>query len=170
MNRAFKYRLYPNQSQIEQLNKTFGCCRFVYNQMLALQESNYQLGIKHMSRYDANKYVNRILKKDYPFLKEVDKFSLTNAVYALENGYQKFFQKQGRHPKYKNKHHVKRSYTTNFTNNNIVVIDRIIKLPKLGKVKAVIHRKAEDNWTLKSATISQERDGTYYCSVLYEID
>ncbi|MDD3797152.1 MAG: helix-turn-helix domain-containing protein, partial [Lachnospiraceae bacterium] len=94
MNRAYKYRIYPNKEQEQLLSSTFGSCRFVYNQILALLAANYKAGIKHLSRFDANKYVNNTLKKEYPFLKEVDKFALTNAVYALENGYQKFFKKQ----------------------------------------------------------------------------
>ena len=170
MNKAYKYRIYPNKTQQEQLAKTFGCCRFVYNQILALQEENYKNNIKHMSRFDANNYCNHVLKTDYPFLKEVDKFSITNAIYSLEIGYQKFFQKKGGYPKFKSKHSAKRSFTTNCTNNNIEVLEFIIKLPKLGKVKAVVHRTVPDGYQLKSATISQERDGTYYCSVLYEYE
>ena len=105
MNKAFRFRLYPNKEQEEQTIKTVGCCRFVYNQMLAVQEENYKSGIKHMSRIDSNNYVNRILKQKYEFLKEVDKFALTNSVYALENGYKKFFRKEGGHPRFKSKHH-----------------------------------------------------------------
>lgn len=168
MNRAYKYRIYPNKKQEQLLACTFGSCRFVYNQILALQESNHEAGIKHMSRFDSNKYVNQILKKECSFLKEVDKFALTNTVYALEKGYERFFKKQGGHPKFKNKHRAKRSYTTNFTNGNIAVDNNFIKLPKLGKVKASIHRRTPEDWKLKTATITQERDGTYYCSVLYE--
>ena len=170
MNRAYKYRIYPTKVQEQQLAGTFGSCRFVYNQMLALQDANYKAGVKHLSRSDANNYVNNTLKKDYPFLKEVDKFALTNAVYAMENGYQKFFKKQGGYPRFKNKHRAKRSYTTNFTNGNIAVEETHIKLPKLKKIKASVHRKAPKEWKLKSATVSQERDGSYYCSVLYEFE
>ena len=119
---------------------------------------------------DANNYVNRELKEQYSFLKEVDKFALTNAVYALENGYKRFFQKKGGHPNFKSKHHSGRSYTTNVTNHSISLGATYIKLPKLGKVKAVIHRKAPENWILKSATITKEKDGTYYCAILYEYE
>ena len=61
-------------------------------------------------------------------------------------------------------------YTTNVTNHNISLGATYIKLPKLGKVKAVIHRKAPENWILKSATITKEKDGTYYCAILYEYE
>jgi len=123
-----------------------------------------------MSAFDANNHCNRVLKTDYPFLKEVDKFAITNSIYALETGYQRFFKKQGGYPKFKNKHRSKRSFTTNFTNNNIEVLDQVMKLPKLGKVKAIVHRSVPDLYKLKSATVSQETDGSYYCSVLYEYE
>ena len=45
-----------------------------------------------------------------------------------------------------------------------------IRLPKIGKVKAVIHRLPEKDWKLKSATITEESDGTYYASVLFEYE
>ena len=170
MNKAYKYRIYPNKTQEQQLARTFGCCRFVYNQILALQETNYKNNIKHMSKFDMNNYCNHVLKAEYPFLKEVDKFAVTNSICFLETGYQRFFKKQGGYPRFKNKHRSRKSYTTNFTNNNIEVLEREIKLPKLGKVKAVVHRAAPSGYHLKSATVSQERDGSCYCSVLYEYE
>lgn len=73
-NRAIVYRLYPNQKQKEQLSKTFGCVRFVYNKILNLQEENHKKGIKHLSKFDANTYCNHELKKEFEWLKEVDKW------------------------------------------------------------------------------------------------
>lgn len=62
------------------------------------------------------------------------------------------------------------SYTTNYTNGNIAVLAGEIKLPKLGKVGAVVHRRAPEDWRLKQATVSRESDGSYYVSVLYEYE
>lgn len=47
--------------------------------------------------------------------------------------------------------------------------NRYIKLPKIGKVKAVIHRQPEADWIIKSATVSQDSDGKYYASVLLNL-
>ena len=55
------------------------CCRFVHNQMLTIQQERYKNGEKHLSKFQANTYCNQHLKKEYPFLKEVDKFALTHA-------------------------------------------------------------------------------------------
>ena len=63
-NKAFIYRIYPDKNQEQQLQKTFGCCRFVYNSILALQEERYKAGEKHLSKTEANSYCNRVLKED----------------------------------------------------------------------------------------------------------
>lgn len=169
-NKAIVYAIYLNNIQNEQCQKTFGCCRFVYNQILTVQQDRHKSGEKHLSKMSANTYCNQHLKTAYPFLKEVDKFALTNAVYHLSGGYDRFFKRLGGFPKYKNKHKAKKSYTTNFTNNNIEIGNNYIKLPKLGKVKAKIHRSPDRDWKIKSATITQNRDNTYRVSILFEYE
>lgn len=166
-NRALVYTIYPNEKQNIQCQKTFGCCRFVYNQMLDVQKERHENGEKHLSKTKANTYCNQHLKKKYPFLKEVDKFALTNAIYHLEDGYDCFFKHLSRFPKYKCKHKAKRSYTTNITNGNIEISDNSIKLPKLGWVKAKIHRRPKEDWKLKSVTVTQNRDDSYQVSILF---
>ncbi len=169
-NKSYIYVIYPNKKQAELCQKTFGCCRFVYNQMLSVQQERYKNGEKHLSKLSANNYCTQHLKKEFLFLKEVDKFALNNAVFHLADGFDRFFKKQGGYPKYKNKHKAKKAYTTNFTNNNIEIGDNYVKLPKLGKVKAKIHRKPNKSWKLKSATITQNSDDTYQVSVLFEYE
>lgn len=166
-NKALVYTIYPNEKQNIQCQKTFGCCRFVYNQMLDVQKERHENGEKHLSKTKANTYCNQHLKKKYPFLKEVDKFALTNAIYHLEDGYDRFFKHLSRFPKYKCKHKAKRTYTTNITNGNIEISDNSIKLPKLGWVKAKIHHRPKEDWKLKSATVTQNRDDSYQVSILF---
>ena len=81
-NKAFKYRIYPDTEQRVLLAKTFGCVRFTYNHCLEEQERRYQNGEKYASRTDMNNFCNQTLKEKFPFLKEVDKFSLTNLTPA----------------------------------------------------------------------------------------
>ena len=137
MLKAYKYRIYPNKEQEIQIAKTFGCCRFVYNQTLGYRKDMYEREKKSVSKTDCNNYCNRELKKTYEWLKEVDKFALTNAIYNMDSAYQKFFKEHAGHPKFKSKHDNHRSYTTNFTNGNISVDfdGKKIKLPKLKEVK-----------------------------------
>ena len=170
MLKAYKYRLYPNIQQREQIQKTFGCCRFVYNQTLTYRKDLYETKKESMSKIDCNNYVNHVLKKEYDWLKEVDKFTLTNSVYNMDSAYQKFFKEHSGYPKFKSKRDHKKSYKTNFANNNIEVsFDKNrIKLPKLKWVKVKIHRKFIGK--IKSATISQVPSGKYFVSVLVETE
>ena len=78
MLKAYKYRIYPNNEQKVQIAKTFGCCRFVYNQTLAYRKDTYEKEKKSISKIDCNNYCNRELKKEYEWLREVDKFALTD--------------------------------------------------------------------------------------------
>lgn len=170
MLKAYKYRIYPSKEQEIQLAKTFGCCRFVYNQTLAYRKDAYEKEKNSISKTDCNNYCNRELKKVYKWLKEVDKFALTNAIYHMDSAYQKFFKEHAGYPKFKSKHDRHKSYTTNFTNGNITVdFDRgRIKLPKLKKIKAKIHRNFAGQ--IKSATISQLPSGKYYVAILVETE
>ena len=170
MLKGCKYRIYPNNEQKIQIAKTFGCCRFVYNQTLAYRKEVYEKEKKSVSKTDCNNYCNRQLKKEYEWLKEVDKFALTNAIYNMDAAYQKFFKEHAGYPKFKSKHDNHKSYTTNFTNGNIAVDfeENRVKLPKLKNVKAKLHRNFSGQ--IKSATISQIPSGKYYVSILVETE
>ncbi len=170
MLKAYKYRIYPDKEQKVQIAKTFGCCRFVYNQTLAYRKDAYEKEKKPVSKTDCNNYCNRKLKKEYKWLKEADKFALTNAIYNMDAAYRKFFREHAGYPKFKSRHDNHKSYTTNFTNGNIAVDFESgkIKLPKLKKVKAKLHR--EFTGRIKSAAISQAPGGKYYVSVLVETE
>ncbi|HIZ40040.1 MAG TPA: helix-turn-helix domain-containing protein, partial [Candidatus Anaerobutyricum stercoris] len=115
MLKAYKYRIYPNSGQRTQIAKTFGCCRFVYNRTLEYRKELYEKEKKSMSKTDCNNYCNRELKSQYEWLREVDKFALTNAIYNMDSAYQKFFREHAGYPKFKRKHDSHRSYTTNYT-------------------------------------------------------
>ena len=101
MLKAYKYRIYPTKEQEEQIAKTFGCSRFVYNQTLTYRKEKYEKEKISVSKIDCNNYCNRELKKEYEWLKEVDKFALTNAIYNMDIAYQKFFKEHTGYPKFK---------------------------------------------------------------------
>ena len=138
MFKAYKYRIYPNKEQEELIQKTFGCVRFVYNQCLAYKKDKYELEKVSMSKTDCNNYVNRVLKKEYEWLKEVDSISLQQTLKDLDQAYKNFFKriKNGTRvgfPKFKSKKNNNKSYTTNNQNGTIYIENNKIKLPKLKK-------------------------------------
>ena len=163
--KAFKYRLYPTESQSIKINQTIGCARLIYNLMLDAKQKHYSQYKKTLNIAPAK------FKQDekYSFLKEVDSLALANAQLNLNTAYNNFFKKpKSGFPKFKSKHKSRWSYTTNNQNGTIRFDKNRIKLPKIGYVKIVEHRPHEGR--IKSATISKERSGEYYISVLCEVE
>ena len=162
MNRAVKCRIEPDNDQRVLIEKTFGCCRFLHNHMLADRVTADLTG-------EYKKITPAAYKKDYPFLKEVDSLALANVQLNLEEAFRKYRTEDGiGHPRYKSKHHSRKSYTTNLVNNNIRIEGKKIRLPKLGLVRIKVHRNIPGSWKLKSVTVSKDPSGKYYASLLYE--
>ena len=164
-NIAYRYRLYPDHDQQVLFARTFGCCRKVYNLMLGDKKDFYRSDGLML-------YVTPAMYKDkYPYLKEVDSLALANEQLHVESAYKNYMEQPSvGEPRFKDKHRDRDSYTTNLVGGNIAVYDASIKLPKLGRVKAKVHRYAPSEYKLKSVTVSRERDGSYYASVLYEYE
>lgn len=162
MEKAFRYRIYPNKKQQELIQKTFGCARFVYNYFLGIRIKEYENNKKSVGYNDTSKMLTS-LKKELEWLKEPDKDSLQKSLKDLDMAYQKFFKEHSGFPKFKSKKDRYKSYRTSCTNNNISFCDKHIKLPKLGMIK--IRDKQIPQGRILNATISQEPNGHYYCSL-----
>ena len=162
--RAIKYRLYPTKQQAILFEQTFGCCRKLWNLMLS-DKINYYQNNKTNYKTLASDY-----KKRYPYLKDIDSLALANVKLNLDKAYNNFFSKKSRFPRFKSRKHSRRSYTTNCVSNNIRFDDNHIRLPKIGFVKTKLHRLPLSDWKIKSVTVSQNHDGKYYASVLFEFE
>ena len=160
--KAYKYRIYPNKKQQELIQKTFGCARFVYNYYLNKRKDKYENDKITFTFNMCSKDLTN-LKKELEWLKEPDKCSLQNALKDLDKAYQKFFKEHTGYPKFKSKKNRHKSYRTSYTNGNIAFINKHIKLPKLGLVK--VRDKQIPQGRILNATISQEQNGHYYCSL-----
>lgn len=147
--------------------KTFGCCRKIWNLMLADKIEHYKI-TKEMLMTTPAQYKK---KEEYKYLKEVDSLALANVQLHLQTAYKNFFrEKKIGFPKFKSAKHSRKTYTTNNQNGTVSIAHNSIKLPKVGIVKAKIHRQPDTDWNIKSATISQDNDGRFYVSVLYEFE
>ena len=89
----------------------------------------------------------------------------------LQTAYNNFFKRsKSGFPKFKSKKNSRHSYTTNNVNNNIIIKDNYLKLPKINFVKMKLHRQIPDNYKLKSVTISKSASNKYYASILFEYE
>lgn len=165
MNKAFKFRIYPNREQKVLIGKTFGCVRFIFNRMLEDRIRCYENTHGTLKNRPAQ------YKEEFPWLKEVDSLALANAQLNLDKAYSNFFRdKKTGFPKFKSKKHHRQSCTTNLVNENIKPGERHLRLPKLKQVRIKKHRAVPAGYRLKSVTVSRTPTGKYYASILYEYE
>jgi len=174
MYKSFKFRLYPNKKQIELLNKSFGSSRFVYNYYLSrIKENKYSNAYSNISDYVNN------LKYEYPFLQEIDSTIIRKTLFHLDDNLMKYYNNNFGYPKYKSKFD-RHSYTTSaiyrtykdkqYCNIELDLINRKIKLPKLKWINIRGYRNNRNiNGKIINATISREKNGKYYVSVVYDL-
>ena len=165
---TLKVRLYPTEAQAELFEKTFGCCRYIWNRMLADQERFYNETGAHFIPTPA-KY-----KNEAPFLKEVDNQALTQEYNKLSQAFRVFFKNPENfgHPKFKRKKDDRDSFTAcnhDFTSGPTIYITKDgIRMTKAGIVRAKFSRRPQAWWKLKRIIVDKTRTGKYFCSVLYE--
>ncbi|HID30495.1 MAG TPA: transposase [Desulfobacterales bacterium] len=164
VRKAFKYRIYPNKAQRKKIAQFFGTYRFVYNWALNKKIKAYETEGKSLRCFDL---INELpkLKEEYVWLKDVYSQSLQMAIRNLDNAFTRFFREKKGFPKFKSKKnpvqscHYPQGVKINFKNGKVY-------LPKLGWVKAVLHRKFEGN--IKTGILSKTSTEKYYVSVLVE--
>ena len=188
VHKALKVRMYPSEEQKIILDKTFGCCRVVYNERLAEHDNYYNT---YKDNLDKPKFRGTLPKelreKKYPWLGE-DTISeaLVQSQRNCESAYSNFFkshkgQRKGKevgHPKFKSKKDHRDSFTLYMIKKEGLIDfnSRAIYIPKLRYTKFRIANSSLKSkwieWFLEavplSMTISRNACGEYYCSVSFE--
>lgn len=169
--KAIKIRIYPNSNQRLVFAQTFGCTRWLWNQMLDMQikrrENNPEA--KYVSAFDMNNLLTQ-LKNEYPWLKQVESSALQNTNESLDDAFQRFFNGQNAFPKFKKRKYAQ-SFTSKCNSNNIEVIDdHHLKFPKLNRQPLYYCSGRPIKGKIKRVTIRQNSAGQYYASVLVETE
>lgn len=175
--KAFKYRIKDesvNAEFLQYIAEAFGQTRFVYNQLHDYINKKLEQGHRLPSRNDLNNYVNRVLKKQYEWLKgSVDKFYFTHAAYEIHDAYQEYLKGSRGEPKFRRKYATRQTVTTDYTNGNIKVDEQesTISLPYLNKerrLKVFLHRPIEGR--IVGAQITRHVTGDYYVIIRCETE
>ena len=167
MQKGVKFRIYPNREQKNLINQTLGCCRLIYNKGLAMRNEAYQNGNK--IGYSQTSTMLTELKKceDFSFLKLVDSIALQQSLRDLDRGFVNFFQKRAAHPTFKSKHNHRQSYRTIKQGDNIRIVGKYIKLPKLGFVKI---RQSMEVGKIHNVTIEHTPTDKYFAVLNVEFE
>lgn len=162
MLKAFKYSISPTPQQAELLNRHIGCCRLVYNLAFDVKRTAYQKRQKSLSVFDLNNQLPD-LKKELPWLKEVNSQSLQQTIGDLGKAFDTFFKGNGKYPKYKSKKD-KNSFRIP---SGVTVINNELHIPKFKDgIKINLHRPLKGE--IRQATISRTPTGKYFASILCE--
>ena len=165
MKKGVRFRIYPNKVQQKLIMQTFGCCRLIYNKALAMREEGYKQGEK--VSYNQTSAMLTSLKQELEFLREVDSISLQQSLRDLDRAYTNFFQKRAKYPKFKSKHDNHQSYRTINQGNNIRIVGKYIKLPKLGYIKV---RQSMAIGKINNVTIERTPTGKYFAVLNVEFE
>jgi putative transposase len=172
MYKAYSFRLYPLKEQEQQIRRTFGCCRFVYNHFLARRKEVYERDGATLNKYDCMRELAN-LKQEYEWLREVDSTALQRTVEELDRAFQRFFREKKGYPHFKSRKHPKQSYTSKRSGRDdekatIRVEGTYIRLPKIGLVKFAKSREIEGR--ILSATIRITTTGKFFVSILADVE
>ena len=167
MQKGIKFRAYPNKEQQNLINQTLGCCRLIYNKGLAMRNVAYENGSK--VGYTQTSAMLTELKKtsDFAFLKEVDSIALQQSLRDLDRGFVNFFQKRALHPTFKSKHNNHQSYRTVNQGDNIRIVGKYLKIPKLGYVKI---KQSMEVGHINNVTIERTPTGKYFVVLNVEFE
>ncbi|MEE1247933.1 MAG: IS200/IS605 family element RNA-guided endonuclease TnpB [Lachnospiraceae bacterium] len=167
MQKGVKFRIYPNREQQTIINQTLGCCRLIYNKGLAMRNEAYQNGNK-IGYSQTSAMLTELKKKDeFAFLKAADSIALQQSLRDLDRGFVNFFQKRASHPTFKSKHNRHQSYRTINQGDNIRIVGKHIKLPKLGYVKV---RQSMEVGKIHNVTIEHTPTGKYFAILNVEFE
>jgi putative transposase len=161
MLKVVKVRLYPNTEQQQSLEQSFGNCRWLWNYCLNLMNETYKETGKGLSGYDVKKLIPQ-LKKEHEWLSLAYSSCLQQVCLNLGVAFNNFFEKRSSYPNFKSKHGRQSIQYP----QNVKVLKNCLSIPKIGEVKAVIHRSIEGK--IKTVTISKNCSNQYFASVLFE--
>lgn len=165
MLKSFKYRLYPTSDQKELMDKHIRCCRFVYNLALETKQIAYSGSKKTLSAYEL---VNQLpaLKKELPWLKEVNSHSLQQVIFDLDKAFTDFFKRGCHYPKFKSKKYSRQTFRTPDP-QYIKIKENKLWLPKFNSGIKIIQERPLIG-SVRSATVLKTSTGKYFVSILCE--
>ena len=169
INKGFKYRIYPNNVQIQKIEQCFGNVRYVYNYFLNYKKELYEKDKKSISYNKCSSLLTE-LKKDenHLWLCLSDSMALQESLKDLDNAYTNFFKHINDFPCFHSKHD-KQSYRTRYQGNNIRLVDNShLHLPIIGNVKIKLSRMPIGK--INNATISKTKTGKYFVSLNLEYE
>ncbi|MEU4809896.1 RNA-guided endonuclease TnpB family protein [Nocardia fluminea] len=168
VKRAYRYRFYPTPEQVQQLSRTFGCVRYVYNRALAERSRAWTREQRRLNYADTSRMLTQWKRDaDTVWLTEPSKGPLQQTLRDLQGAYDKFWRKLTGYPQFKKKGTSTDSAT--YFSNCFTYRDGHIKLAKQAEPLDIRWSRPLPVGALPSqVTVSRDSAGRYYISILVE--
>ena len=168
VKRAYKYRFYPTPEQADQLARTFGCVRYVYNRALAERSRAWTQEQRRVTFADTSKMLTAWKRdEETNWLTEPSKGPLQATLRHLQAAYDQFWRKQSGYPRFKKKGKTRDSAT--YYANCFTFRDGKIKLAKQKEPLDIRwSRPLPDGAEPSQVTVSRDSAGRYHISILVE--
>ncbi|WP_200211037.1 RNA-guided endonuclease InsQ/TnpB family protein [Micromonospora coerulea] len=168
VKRTYKYRFYPTPEQAEQLNRTFGCVRLVYNKALDERTRAYATERRSISYVESSAALTEWKRgEDLAFLNEVSSVPLQQALRHLQAAYAAFFAKRARYPRFKSKK--KSRASAEYTRSAFTWRDGRLTLAKQAQSLHIVwSRPLPDGAVPSTVTVSRDATGRWFVSLLVE--
>jgi putative transposase len=166
--RAYRYRFYPTPEQADQLNRTFGCVRYVYNRALAERAQAWTQEQRRVTHAETDKMLTG-WKRDPEtnWLTEPSKGPLQATLRDLQTAYVNFWQKRAKYPRFKKKGAGRDSAT--YFRGSFVYRDGQVTLAKQGTpLRIRWSRPLPDAADPSRVTVTRNARGQYHISILVE--
>jgi putative transposase len=168
VKRAFKYRFYPTPEQADELARTFGCVRLVYNKALEERTRAYTLEGRRISYVESSARLTE-WKRDgeFDFLWEVSSVPLQQALRHLQAAFANFFAKRAKYPTFKSR---KRSrLSAEYTRSAFRWRDGRLTLAKMDAPLDIVWSRAlPEGAEPSTVTVSRDAAGRWFVSLLCE--
>ena len=168
---GYKYRIYPNNSQIVLIHKTFGCVRKMWNSLLAQSLDKDNKHYLPKNKRTKKQYSVKGIKQEYGYMYEVDSHAFDNVKQNLRRAWSNHFRKNSPSgaPCFKKKRYAQSYQTNNLVSksgNSIRIEGTKIKLSKIGYVKIRLHRSFQG--TIKTVTVRETASGEFYITLMVD--
>lgn len=165
VHRAYKYRFYPTPEQEDNLIRTWGCVRVVYNKALDMRTSAWYERQERVSYADTSAALAEWKKTDgLAFLREVSSVPLQQALRSLQTAFSNFWGKRAKYPRFKTLK--KSNLGLKYTKAGMTLRNGDVKLAKHSEPLNIVWSRQVDLGSVLSATITRDKSGRWFISLL----
>lgn len=167
MKRAYKYRFYPTLDQAQELERTWGCVRVVYNKALEVRTTTWYDSHKSVGHLETAKMLTKWRNsEELGFLSEVSVVPLQQSLRHLQTAFNNFWKKRSRYPRFKTRK--KSTLSLEYSKSGFRIKDGKIYLAKMKEPLSIVWSRECDLQSVSTITVKSDKVGRWFISLLCE--